>query len=431
MNRTHAPDTDAEQESHNIIVLAVHQVLIRVAWVFKTETVIMPAFMDHIAGAGWLRGCLPVLNRFGQSIPPLLLSEKLRNARYKKWTLLTSSIVMSIPFLVLAAIWVTIEEKRQPWLPYVFLMLYLCFFSAVGINQLAFGTVQGKLIRADRRGRLMSIAGIVGTFFSVAGLLLFLTDWLEREDGGFGLIFGFTGIGFVIGGLSVAFIKESADQASPTKWAIAQRFRESWQTLMHDTGLQRLAIVSVCFSPLMLLFPHYQALGRQGATIQASGSDLMMWVAAQNITVGLYSLVAGYIADRFGNRLVLRGQLLVGAATPLIALSLASTPGDNTLSDWYWVTFAMLGVAPVTLRTLTNFNLELTTPDNHPLYVSTLNVCIAVPFAAAPLVGYLVDAIGFTVVFLFCSCITATGCVLTFWLPEPRHDQQPGSHSAE
>jgi len=430
MSSRHTTDEDTEHESHNIIVLAVHQILIRVAWVFKTETVIMPAFMDHIAGAGWLRGCLPVLNRFGQSIPPLLLSEKLRNARRKKWTLMTSSIVMSIPFLLLAGIWVSIEEKRQPWLPYVFLLLYLCFFSAVGINQLAFGTVQGKLIRANRRGRLMSIAGVVGTIFSVAGLLLFLTDWLERDDGGFGLIFGFTGIGFVVGGLSVALVKERADQASLTRWAITERFCESWQALKQDTGLQRLAIVAICFSPLMLLFPHYQALGRQGATIQASGSDLMIWVAAQNVTVGIYSLVAGYIADRFGNRLVLRGQLFVGAATPLVALALATEAGEAG-SSWYWLTFAMLGVAPVTLRTLTNFNLELTSPDKHPLYVSTLNVCIAVPFAAAPLVGYLVDVIGFTAVFLFSSGIVATGCLLTFRLPEPRHNKPSEPHSAE
>lgn len=60
-------------EPHNLLALSAYSVLLRFAWIFKTESVIIPAFLDSIAGAGWLRGCLPVLNRFGQSMPPIFL----------------------------------------------------------------------------------------------------------------------------------------------------------------------------------------------------------------------------------------------------------------------------------------------------------------------------------------------------------------------
>ena len=414
-------DQDAEHESHNIIVLSVHQVLIRIAWVFKTESVIIPAFMDQIAGAGWLRGCLPVLSRIGLSLPPLMLAVKLKNARHKKWTLMTSSLLMAVPFLLMSGIWIVIDEKRQPWLPYTFLLLYLFFFSATGINNLAFGTVQGKLIRADRRGRLLGISGVLGTIFSVTCLVLFLTEWLQRDDGGFGLIFGFTGMGFVFAGLAAGLVKESTDAKVPTKWVIIDRFRDAWHIFVTDTGFRRLVLVAICFSPLILLFPHYQTLGRHGATIQASAADLMVWVVAQNVAVGVYSLIAGYLADRFGNRLVLRCQMFVGATIPLVALALAGQSIDSG-SDWYWLTFLLLGVAPVTLRTLTNFSLEFTESVNHPRYVSTLSLCSAVPFLASPIVGYLVDKIGFTVVFVGCSVVIAIGFLLSFRLPEPRHN---------
>ena len=56
-------------EPRNLVVLVVYQVLLRVGWIFKTETVIMPSFLDMVGGAGWLRGCLPILSRFGQSAP--------------------------------------------------------------------------------------------------------------------------------------------------------------------------------------------------------------------------------------------------------------------------------------------------------------------------------------------------------------------------
>ena len=41
--------------SRNFLLLALHQVVIRVGWIFKTESVIIPAFLDSIAGPGWVR----------------------------------------------------------------------------------------------------------------------------------------------------------------------------------------------------------------------------------------------------------------------------------------------------------------------------------------------------------------------------------------
>ncbi|HID75426.1 MAG TPA: hypothetical protein EYP56_05445, partial [Planctomycetaceae bacterium] len=58
-------------EARNLLLLATHQIVFRIGWVFKTESVIMPAFVDLVAGPGWVRGCLPVLNRLGQSVPPV------------------------------------------------------------------------------------------------------------------------------------------------------------------------------------------------------------------------------------------------------------------------------------------------------------------------------------------------------------------------
>ncbi len=409
-------------ESRNILVLAGYYIFVRVAWVFKTESVIMPLFMDHIAGAGWIRGFLPVLNRLGQSLPPLLIAERLKNTRRKKWTLLTAPLMMSIPFLTMSVIWFSIEQKRQSWLPIVFLFLYFFFFCMNGINQLAYGTVQGKLIRADRRGRLMSLSGIAGSILSVTCLWFFLQTWLERADGGFGLIFGFAGAGFVVGGLFISLLNEPSDEPVPTRSAVFDHFRNAWQIFRHDRNFRRAAVVAMCFSPAMLLFPHYQALGRQGASIQTTAFDIMIWVISQNIAVGVYSVVAGSLADRFGNRLVIRCQLFASALAPLLALALMSGSSDGS-QRWFWLTFCLIGIAPVTIRTFVNYTLELTEPANHPRYVSTFSVCLAIPFCTSPLVGYCVDLFGFTPVFVGASAIIAAGCLLTFKMSEPRFER--------
>ena len=141
--------------------------MLRTGWIFKTESIIMPAVLDTIGGPGWLRGCLPMLNRFGQSIPPVLVSARLHSARQKKFVLATSTLVMGLVFLALAAIWWRTGGESSPWLPFAFLLLYAVFCCSTGISQLTIGTLTGKLIPVVRRGRLMLVGTTIGTTTAV------------------------------------------------------------------------------------------------------------------------------------------------------------------------------------------------------------------------------------------------------------------------
>jgi hypothetical protein len=136
-----------EHEPRNILVMAYYEVVLRVAWVFKTESVIMPAVIDVISGAGWVRGFLPVLNRVGQSVPPLVFADRLAGSRRKRTSMFVTAVLMSAIFAVLAVLWFVVDDKQQPWMTVTFLVLYGMFFAFTGLNQLAVGTVQGKLIR--------------------------------------------------------------------------------------------------------------------------------------------------------------------------------------------------------------------------------------------------------------------------------------------
>ncbi len=410
-----------EHETRNLWTLAVHYVVLRTSWIFKTESVIMPAFVDAIAGAGWIRGCLPVLNRFGQSIPPLLFSDSLRNAPQKKRALMVTSLLMALPFLTLSAIWFVTNDKRQVWLPPVFLLLYALFFSSTGLNQLSFGTLQGKLIRAERRGRLLGLSGIVGSIFAVTCGWFILRAWLGLPDGGFGYIFAFTGTGFVIAGLTAIAICEPADEAHAPRKSGKHQFAEAWNVFRRDCRFRRAAVVAMLFITIQFLFPHFQALGREGLTQQQQAFHLMVWVVAQNAAVGFSSFWSGYIADRCGNRLAVRLQVFATALTPLLAIALAGrTFGGH---NYFWIAFCLLGFTPVTMKTLVNYTLELADPVDHPRYVSTMSLCLAIPCLLSPLVGGLVDLLGFRPVFVFISLCIALGGLLTFRMAEPRHSR--------
>ncbi len=426
-------------EPHNLLALSAYSVLLRFAWIFKTESVIIPAFLDSIAGAGWLRGCLPVLNRFGQSMPPIFFARRLRAAPVKKWSLLGTSAGLGLSMIAVAAMWMLTGDKQQAWLPPLFLLLYLFFFAANGLNQQVFGTLQGKLIRPDRRGELLGLSGIGGSVTSIIGAWFLLQYWLSLPDRGFGYIFGFSGLGFLVAGATCFFVKEPPDvghvfnvpaqEGSDSDGHVENvphadgGLHASFRLVRDDRDFRRLAIVAMLFISIQLLFPHFQALGQQHVAPDQIGFQLMLWVIAQNAAVGLFSWISGKLADRFGNRLSLQLQVFGTASVPLLALLFTSGIGGWGPKH-FWITFFFLGLTPVTIKTLTNYALELTEPARHPLYVATLHASLAVPFIFSPLVGWLVDMLGFESVLLGVSGTILLGGLASFWLIEPRHHQR-------
>lgn len=91
---------------------------------------------------------------------------------------------------------------------------------------------------------------------------------------------------------------------------------------------------------------------------------------------------------------------------------------------WYFLVFVFLGLTPVTMRTILNYTLELTRPEYHARYQSTMTLCFALPFVFSPLLGYLIREETYMIAFSLTSTLIAAGGVLTFWMQEPRKQSE-------
>ena len=420
--RGRASDATAatRREAHNTFWLECYQVVVRVGWIFKTETIIMPAILDAVVDSGLLRGILPILNRGGQSLPPLVFAGPLARRPVKKWTLVATTLGMAACFAVLAVAWGPLAARRPELLAALFLAVYAVFSTANGLTQLVAATLTGKLIPAGRRGRAMVASVTVGSGLAIVAAIWLLGPWLRRADW-FVPVFGVTAAFFAVAAVVPAWLDEPPDPVRTVDSRAAsgfglRLFGDFGRTLRADPALVRLAAVAACFSAVLMLFPHYQAFARDrlGSPI----GSLLTWVVVQNAATAVASIVAGPVADRRGTRIVLIWVVALSSLTPLVVSAFSLMP---RAAAGFWVVYALLGLNPVALRMFTNYALELAPgPDDHARYVSIVGVALAAPFVLSPLVGLAVDALGFRPVFVVGALAIAVGAVLAVPLPEPR-----------
>ncbi len=424
-----AAASDTVRAARNTLCLEIYQVIVRVGWIFKTETIIMPAVLDAVVDSGLLRGLLPVLNRGGQSVPPLLFSSTLARAPLKKWALVRSGVAMAACFAVLAVAWMPLQARRPDLLALLFLLVYAAFSSANGLNQLILASLQGKLIAPGHRGRAMLVSVSLGSVLAILAALLWLGRWLEESDG-FPKIFAATATFFGMAAVVPWLLDEPREAAldpgpvpsasPPVGWLAAlRRGVDGWRrTLAADRHLLRLTVVAACFSAVLMLFPHYQAFARD--RLGTPMTSLLTWVIVQNAATGGASLVVGPLSDRRGTRSVLVWLVALSSVTPLLVAGLSRLP-HPLAAEWFWTVYLPLGLNPLSLKMFTNYALELApAPVEHPRYVSIVGAALAAPFLLSPLVGLAVDQIGFQPVFVVGAGVIATGALVAVGLPEPR-----------
>ena len=331
---------------------------------------------------------------------------------------------MGLCFLTLSGVWVLTGGQPSWYLPLIFLAIYGIFFASTGINMLVLNTLTGKLIKTRKRGQLSLFATVIGAALAVSCAAWLLGLWLGNETDSasgsrFELIFAFTGSCFLMAAAVGWGFRERPDRpAAPhrTGW---QLIRASASTLKHDRNFLLLACIAALFGMSLTLFPHYQRLARERFDLGLSA--LIPWVIAQNVGAALFSIPAGWIADRCGTRLALRSMMLIVCLIPLAALALVQF--DNVAHGWFTWIFGLLGLTPITMRIFNYYTLEVATAEDHPKYLSTLSIAMAIPpILFSSLLGALIDAVSFEFVFVMVTAFVLLGWVLTLFLQEPRHE---------
>ena len=417
-----APDqtNDRSEESYphekrNLIVFALNQILMRFGWMFKSESVVIPAFVEVYTSSGMIRGLLPLILRVGQSLPQFLVAQRVSRMSKKQAFFVFTSFGFAIPWFILS-LTLRLTDWSATVMVAVFLVLCTLHWLMVGCNHLANGTLQGKLISPEKRGRLLAYSNIIGCTLAIGLAVSLLPRWLSGSTARYAMLFGSTAVSFGISALVSFWFKELP---SPTQ-RTAPFFRflgDALLSLRYDRNFRRFAIVILLFYSIWPLFPHYTVFGQRTLGLVPSG--FVTLIIAQNASNAIGAGIMGNIADRSGNRFVLRILILISACMPLLAVGISKMP---TGAQFYWIIFALMGFTPVSARIVINYTLEIAPQEKHPQYLGVMSLFQAIPLFVSPLIGALIEEFAFEPVFIGCGILVLLGFLLTFRLAEPRFD---------
>ena len=402
-----------QYEYRNFATFAANQILMRMGWVFKTESVIVPAFLDTLSKSDFLRGFLPVSFRLVQSLAQIFLAQRVAQTPFKQPLFTTSVFGMTLSWFVIA---IAAGASRLPpsVTAAIFLAVYTLQCFAYGCNRLVVGTLQGKLIRAEERGLLLTRGHSFGSVLAIAVACRFMYEWLGDATPRYAAVFGASAVCYGVAAIVSLYFVETPSPPQKSQPAL-QSLREGLQILRSDRNFRKFAVVAVLYFLSWPLFPHYAVFGKRVLGVETS--HFVIWIIVTNVVAALGFWIIGSIADRRGNRLVLRILLLINACTPFAAVGLSRTPFGAKL---YWIIYALLGMIPVLVIIIQNYTLEISTENKHPQYLSMVSLLEVCSLLVSPLVGLLISKVSFEPVFLGGGVLIAAACLLTFRLVEPR-----------
>ena len=403
-------------EKRNLFVFALNQILMRLGWMFKAESVVMPAFIDIYTSSGTIRGLLPLILRIGQSLPQFLVAQRVAQMPKKQGFFILTGFGFAIPWCVLSLV-LSLTRWSGNVIIVIFLVLCTLHWLMVGCNHLANGTLQGKLISPQKRGRLLAYSNVIGCTLSIGLAVYLMPRWLAESNPRYAVIFGVTAGAFGIAALISFWFKELPSQPEGTS-PFFKFLGDALLLLRYDRNFRRFALVILLFYAIWPLFPHYAVFGKR--TLGLASSGFVTLIVAQNASNAVGAGIMGNIADRSGNRFVLRLLILISAFTPLLAVAISRMPSGAQL---YWIIFALIGFTPVSARIVTNYTLEIAPQEKHPQYLGVMSLFQAIPLFVSPLVGALIEQFAFEPIFFACSALVALGFLLTFRLAEPRFNQ--------
>lgn len=381
---------------------------------FATRT-IAPLFLSYLTDNTLIFGVLATIVSTGWMLPQLFTANWVQQLPVKKYLPVNIGFFTErVPILLLPlAAWVVLKSNLLA----IWLFIFLIAWHIIGAGLIAVGwqDMLAKIFPVARRGRFFGTANFFGNATGILGAAAatWLLEFFEFPYN-FMVLFGLAGLFIFFSWIFLAMTREPAVPPKKARLTSKSYWRSLPQIIKTDINYRRFLYSQIALSA--------GGMGAGFFTIYAVRqwqiSDGMVGLFTTSLLIGtaLSNLLFGWMADKFGHKLVIEISNLALLLTSLVAL-LASTP------EYFYLVFALQGVysAGIILSGIM-IVFEFCEEDIRPTYIGMTNSVVGVFAGITPLIGsWLADSAGFSWLFAasLVFCLLAL-LLLHFTVKEPR-----------
>ena len=425
-------DAAERHQKRNFLGMLLWQVVHRQAWIYKTESVVISTFARSLGASTSMVGLFPFISRLGKFLPQAFAGRAMEPLKRKMPAVKVLALAYGLLWLLLGTILIHSGVQRS-WTFWTYFGIYAASWCVMGAVIVGIGTLRGKLIRPDLRGSLLGAQHMIGGLIALS--MVYVLHRLLNGDATnvytFGCLFLIAGVLFIAASVCLFFMKEPPLSSERTEQMPLREFARLARELMLTNPDFRRAVglwflCNFIFSCLMF----YATFGIECVGAEAWKPMVAGLLVAQTMARAFSAVIMGQLADRWGNRLVMRILSFALVAWPLmgVVLSRYATPEH----PWYWApVYLMVGVVIPLGPICENYILEVTPVERHSSSLGIANG-LMVGVAFGPLaVGALIDgfwfipACGHRAVFTGIAVLMLAAIYFSMRLGEPRFQAEP------
>jgi MFS family permease len=399
-------------------------ILFSVALGMIGSTTVIPDFLRQLTDNEILIGLSGNLFEVGYTLPQLFIARYIVGATNKKWWFIGPNI--PVRFIILA--FAVITMLVGPGNPALILLL---FFLCYGLT--AFGDGLVGVPWADLAGTSMSAhwrARMFGIMSATTGIIMLLLTPFIRvilSDAGpafpnnYALLFGISGILFVVSNIPTFFIKELPGGKPVEKLpALSEFLPDLGRVLRTDASFRAIIITRTLTTLFAMASPFYIGYATQRLGL-ASDEAVPTLLAMQSIGSISGALIYTWLGAR-SNVLYIRLALTGAALIPILAL-IAGQVGPLPLYAGFLLSGLTLSNLFISYQ---NYVITYATADRRPIYAGLFNTIAAVSSLIAPFIaGTIVTGFGYEVLFVVALIMAILALYVTI-----RHVQNPHREGA-
>lgn len=387
---------------------------------------VLTAFAAHLTSNPLILGLIAPLQNATWSLPQIWTIGWLRRSRYALPMYHWAAILRMISWILLVAV---VFLSRDTTLLLLTLMLFVVIGGlAAGVTGLPFIEVVAKIIPARQRGLVFGWRGALGGVLAIVGapVVLFFTGPDVRFDfpQNYALLFVVAGVTQMLGFFSFSLVKEPPSETNGdhprlslglirTIW----RADRSYRNFVRGRTLFELSSMA---NGLIIVY----ASQRLGVRLELAG----MYLLVSSILRPVFSVAAGRVSVRIGNRLpVSLGMLAQAAGWLLLLLALPLGVRDRAAEYYMIPVYSLTAIQKgLIFSNLMALGLNVTPEDERPLYMGALNTWIGVVSIFGSLNGVIAKLIGFEALFAL-TTVLSIASAWQFMVLKERLDDEPAA----